>query len=164
MGVLDWLKRKMGGNGEMPEPVEDVAARLELEELAGFVNRLSGELNLDANTKVYLKTFVVEAKRDIKGARSLLFGPESTPEDLVAEAAYQGYLDPLAQGAAKGAALRDDVLMRMMIYYAERGHRRSADGVASVAAGSFKKRSSARGNEEAIRMAKDHASADPVRR
>ena len=163
MGVLGWLKRKMSGNGEAAEPVEDVAAQLELEELAAFMNRLSGELNLDTNTKVYLTNFIVEARHDIKEERSLLFGPETTPDDLAAEAAYQGYLDPQAQGAAKGAALRDDVLMRIMTYYAERGHRRSADGVHSVAAGTFKKRSTSRGNEEAIRMAKYYAAADLVR-
>ena len=163
MGLLEWLRRKLGRNNQPIESAEEEQALRESDEFATFLNHLSGELNLDANTKIYLAAFVEEAKHQIDEGRALLFGPESTADELVAEGAYQGYLDPVAQASSKSVALRDDVLIRIMIYYARHGNPRSASGVRSVADGTFKKRSKSHGADESVRIAKRYMAEQSAR-
>ena len=76
------------------------------EDLTAFLMRLSRDLSLDAHTRKYLAYYITQARRQIEHGRSVLFGPETTIDDLAAEGAYQGLLDPKRKGDATGVVLR----------------------------------------------------------
>ncbi len=153
MGMIKWLWTRLTSR-QAADPPEDEESSRRRQELSDFLISLSRNLNLDANARVYFTRYIVEAQSQIRAGESVLFGPEATLHELAAEGAYQGLLDPLAQGTAKGAVLRDDLMMRVLVHYATKGNRRSMNGVLSFAAGTFRKRSEVRGAEEALRIAK----------
>jgi len=151
MGLLGWLKGKLFRSKPQPANNELMKWR---EEVAEFLARLSRNLTLDAHVRRYLTHYIIHTRLQVKQGRSVLFGPDAGIDELAAEGAYQGFLDPKARGDACGVVLRDDLLMRLLVYFAEHGNVRSASGVRSFAAGTFNKRSQVRGTEEARRIAR----------
>jgi len=152
MGLMSWLKAKLSRSAKgaaLREPTEGS------DDLSRFLTELSRDLSLDAHTRRYLAHYITQARLQIRQGQSVLFGPETTIEELAAEGAYQGLLDPKRRGAATGVVLRDDLLMRILIHFARLGNARCASGVRSFADGTFKKRSQIRGTEEARRIAQD---------
>ncbi len=156
MKLLAWLKRKFAGGALPPAtPTQDEQWQRKCAEIAVFLNDLARKLGLDTGTSAYFAQFIARNLRAIAYGRPTSFGPDTTIDDLALEAARQGFIDPLAQGADKGTVLRDDLLMRVLLRYAEKDSRAALGIVRNFAEGRLKKRSRVRGTEEALRMAKE---------
>ena len=156
MGLISWLKARLfrrAAAAATRSREEDFKRRRG--EVSEFLVGLSRELSLDGNMRKYLTFYILMMHRRIGEGKSILFGPDVTLDQLAAEAAYQGFLDPVRYEKASGTNLREDLLMRMLVHYAEKGNARSAEGVRRFAAGAFNKRSQTMGTEEALRIAKN---------
>jgi len=155
MGLMSWLKARLSRRAAAAVHSQEQDFERRRREVSQFLVGLSRELSLDGHMRKYLTYYILVAQRQIREGRSILFGPDATLDQLAAEAAYQGFLDPVRYERASGTSLREDLLMCMLVHYARKGNARSADGVRRFAAGAFNKRSKTRGTQEALRIARD---------
>jgi hypothetical protein len=160
MRLFSWLKAKLTpSNGQAGAPARGEELERRRKELAEFLVSLSRRAGLDANTRKYLTQFMLQATREIDDGTSVLYGPDAGLGELAGEGAIQGFLDPQKEGTAKGVALREDVLMRIIIHYAEQGSQRCQSIVRNYSDGTLRKRSTAIGSEEATRAAREFVSS-----
>lgn len=155
MRIGSWLKKAVpGGSRQRAQADQDQQVNEKHKETAAFLNDLCRELKIDRGTAVYLAAFLAKSQRDMMAGRYTPLGKDATLEELAAEAAFQGFLDPQAQGAEHGTVLRDDLLMRVLVHYARQGNASARSAAKRFAAGELKKRSRSRGTEQALRMAR----------
>ena len=152
---MKWWKKLFLGNDTKVKSKPYEKWKYKPEEVASFLNELGEKVAIDVGTGTFLRNYITYNLDMIASGKAVIHSVYNTLNDLVKGAALSGFINPVGKGADFMALLRDDSLIKILVYYAEADDESSLDMINAFVEGTLDRKSQAKGTNEAFGIAED---------